>query len=179
MARVCLYRRALGPSWPHQSPAGQALHDAGTSRWTGTCSVDGAETKMGRLVASLFRLPEATAGAPITVDFVADDDAETWTRRIGGGAMRSRQFIMAGKPAGWIVERFGVFDFDLELQAADRRLRLILRGVRCCGLPLPRQLWPAIEASESEEGGRFCFDVRVEAPFAGRLVRYRGWLTDR
>jgi hypothetical protein len=179
MARVCLYRRALGPAYSHQSPAGHALHDAGTSRWTGACSVDGAETAAARLVAAWFRLPRATDRAPIAVDFLADDGGETWTREIGGRTMRSRQFIVAGKPAGWIVERFGVFDFDLELQAADRRLRLILRGVRCCGLPLPRPLWPAIEASESEEEGRFCFDVRIEAPFAGRLVRYRGWLTDR
>ena len=180
MARACLYRRALGPAYSGQSSAGQLVHEAGTSRWTGSCTVDGAETMMARFVSALFRLPEATDGASITVDFLADDDGEIWTRRIGQRAMRSRQFIVAGKPAGWIVERFGVFDFDLELEVADRRLRLMLRGVRCCGLPLPRLLWPLIEASESEnEEGRFCFDVRIDVPFAGRLVRYHGWLTDR
>jgi hypothetical protein len=51
--------------------------------------------------------------------------------------------------------------------------------MRCCGLPLPRALWPAIEASESQDDGRFCFDVRIALPLVGRLVHYRGWLTDR
>ncbi len=54
-----------------------------------------------------------------------------------------------------------------------------MRGMRCCGLPLPRALWPGIEATESEEEGRFRFDVQIGLPLVGRLVRYRGWLTDR
>ena len=83
------------------------------------------------------------------------------------------------RPSGWIVERFGVFDFDLEVQVGDERLELSMRGMRCCGLPLPRALWPAIEATESEEEGRFRFDVQIGLPLVGRLVRYRGWLTDR
>jgi hypothetical protein len=35
-----------------------------------------------------------------------------------------------------------------------------------------------IEAMESEEDGRFRFDVRIGLPLIGQLVRYRGWLTD-
>ena len=49
--------------------------------------------------------------------------------------------------------------------------------MRCCGLPLPRALWPAIEATEREEEGRFRFDVQIWLPLVSRLVRYRGWLT--
>jgi hypothetical protein len=33
-----------------------------------------------------------------------------------------------------------------------------------------------IEATETEEQGRFCFDVQIGLPLMGRLVRYRGWL---
>ena len=131
-----LYRRALGDAYLLQSPAGQALHDAGTSRWTGICSVEGGSTMAARFVAGLFGLR-------------------------------------------WIVERFGIFTFDLEAVAAQGELKLLMRGMRCCGRPLPGALCPRIAAREWEAGGRFHFDVEIALPLAGRLVRYRGWLTDR
>jgi uncharacterized protein DUF4166 len=179
MAGASLYRRALGEAYGLQSPAGQALHDAGTSRWAGICSVEGGSTAPARLTAALFRLPSAASGAPIAVEFVAAADGEQWTRRIGNRAMRSYQSIASGKPPRWIVERFGIFAFDLEVVAAQDELKLLMRGMRCCGLPLPGALWPRIAAREWEEGGRFHFDVEIALPLAGRLVRYRGWLTDR
>lgn len=175
--RPTLYRRVLGAAYSRQSRAGQALHDAGPSHWKGRCTVTGAQTLPARLLAWLFQLPAATDDAPIAVEFTASGTGELWTRRIGGRAMRSRQFIGTRKPAGWIVERFGILDFDLLVQVADGRLTLSMRGMRCCGLPLPRALWPVIEATETEEQGRFCFDVQIGLPLAGRLVRYRGWLT--
>lgn len=175
--RPSLYRRVLGAAYDRQSRAGQALHDVGPSHWKGRCSVIGAQTSAGRLASWLFQLPAATDDAAIAVEFAASGTGELWTRRIGTRVMRSRQFIGLRKPAGWIVERFGVFDFDLDVQASDRRLRLAMVGMRCCGLPLPRALWPVIEAVESEEEGRFCFDVQIGLPLIGRLVRYRGWLT--
>jgi hypothetical protein len=177
--RPSLYRRALGPAYDRQSRAGQVLHDAGPSHWQGRCAVAGAETAVGRFLAWLFQLPAATDDAAIAVEFETSGGGEVWTRRIGGRRMRSRQFIGVRKPPGWIVERFGILDFDLEVRVAKQRLALAIRGMRCCGLPLPRALWPAIEASESEEEGRFRFDVQIGLPLAGRLVRYRGWLTDR
>lgn len=177
--RPSLYRRVLGAGYGRQSRAGQALHDAGPSHWKGRCTVTGAQTLPGRLVAWLFQLPTRTDDAPIAVEFAASGTGELWTRRIGGRSMRSRQFIGLRKPAGWIVERFGIFDFDLLVEVGDARLTLSMVGMRCCGLPLPRALWPMIEAVESEEQGRFCFDVEIGVPLVGRLVRYRGWLTDR
>jgi hypothetical protein len=177
--RPSLYRRALGPAYGRQSRAGQALHDAGSSHWQGRCAVTGAETAVGRFLAWLFQLPAATDDAAIAVEFETSGGGEVWTRRIGGRVMRSRQFIGVRKRPGWIVERFGVLDFDLEVRVAERRLALTMHGMRCCSLPLPRALWPAIEASESEEEGRFRFDVQIGLPLIGQLVRYRGWLTDR
>jgi NAD(P)-dependent dehydrogenase (short-subunit alcohol dehydrogenase family) len=177
--RPSVYRRVLGAAYDRQSRAGQALHDAGPSRWQGRCSVEGASSAAGRLVARLFQLPAPAEDAPITVEFATAGSGEAWTRRIGGRVMRSRQFIGLRKPAGWIVERFGLFEFDLELRVAGERLALLMRGMRCCGLPLPRALWPRTEATESERDGRFCFDVEIGLPLVGRLVRYRGWLTDR
>jgi uncharacterized protein DUF4166 len=177
--RPLLYRRALGAFYGNQSTAGQALHDAGPSRWRGRCTVDGATTAVAKVVSWLFRLPPASVDAPICVEFSCASLGERWTRRIGGRTMRSRQYIGVRKPCGWIVEQFGMFAFDLELRSEEQRLQLLLRGMRCFGLPLPRLLWPRIEASEWEEGGCFRFDVRIGLPLAGPLVHYRGWLTDR
>ena len=177
--RPSLYRRALGARYAQQSLAGQVLHDAGPSRWNGRCTVDGPATALARVLSWLFRLPSAAVDVPICVEFSREPLGEVWTRRIGGRAMRSRQYIGLRKPRVWIVEQFGAFAFDLELRVADGRLKLLMRGMRCCGLPLPRLLWPCIEAGEWEEDGRFRFDVRIGLPLAGRLVHYRGWLTDR
>lgn len=177
--RPSLYRRALGPAYDRQSRAGQVLHDAGRSHWKGRCSVAGGQTTMARFLAWLFQLPAATDDAPVVVEFAPVGGGEVWTRRIGQRVMRSRQFIGLRKPSGWIVERFGVFDFDVELRVEEGELELVMRGMRCCGLPLPRALWPGVDATEREEKGRFQFDVQISLPLVGRLVRYQGWLTDR
>ncbi len=40
-------------------------------------------------------------------------------------------------------------------------------------------LAPRAEAAESvDDAGRFRFDVRIDLPGVGRLVRYRGWLVE-
>lgn len=177
--RPSLYRRVLRGTYEAQSTAGGMLHDADPSLWQGRCMVTGAETAAGRWVAWLFGFPRETADAPIDVEFAASGSGELWTRKIGRRVMQSRQFIGLRKPPGWIVERFGLFDFDLEVQAGGQRLTLAMRGMRVFRLPVPRVLWPRIQAIEMEEGGRFCFDVQIAAPLVGRLVRYRGWLTSR
>jgi hypothetical protein len=177
--RPSLYRRVLGAAYDRQSHAGQVLHDAVPSQWIGRCTVDGAKTAPGRCLSWLFQLPTATRDASIVVEFAAIESGEVWTRRIGSRVLRSRQYIGLRRPSGWIVEQFGVLAFDLELSAVAGRLELLLRGMRCCGLHLPRSLWPRITASESEKDGRFHFDVEIGLTWIGRLVRYRGWLTGR
>ena len=51
-----------------------------------------------------------------------------------------------------------------------------LRRWSVFGVQLPRILAPRIDAREWQEGDRFRFAVAVSAPFAGRIVRYSGWL---
>jgi hypothetical protein len=113
------------------------------------------------------------------VAFSTTEGGETWTRRIGGRAMKSRQYIGLRRPSGWIVEQFGPLAFDLEVSVNDGRLDLAMRGMRCLGITLPSAVWPRITAFEAEEDGRFRFDVQIGLPVIGRLVHYRGWLTNR
>jgi len=131
-------------------------------------------------VARLFALPPEAADAPIEVDFVVRGGRETWIRRVGGRAMRSEQYIGLRRPVGGLVERFGPFAFDLTVPVTHGRLELVIAGMRFAGVPLPRFCWPLITAAETEdEQGRFCFDVEIGLPWIGRLVRYRGFRTDR
>ena len=50
-------------------------------------------------------------------------------------------------------------------------------GTKRRHVPLPRAWAPRAVAREGVDAlGRFCFDVAINVPIAGRLVRYRGWL---
>ena len=56
------------------------------------------------------------------------------------------------------------------------RLRYVIRGWSFLGLPMPGFLGPRTDTFETEEGGRFVFDVEIALPLVGRVVHYRGWL---
>jgi hypothetical protein len=172
-----LYQRALGKEYERLPAICQRLHD-GAATWQGECEVDGADNAIGKILSWLFQFPAAGNG-PIRVELVAREAREIWTRHVGGRAMRSQQSIGVRRPPGWIVERFGPWAFDLELRLAGERLELVMQGGRLLGLPLPRAILPRIEASESGAGGIYRFDVTIGLPLIGRLVRYRGTLTDR
>ncbi|MBS0539288.1 MAG: DUF4166 domain-containing protein [Proteobacteria bacterium] len=174
-----LYRRVLGKCYDELPEACRTLHDSGESVWEGRCTVDGARTPVGRVLSWLFQMPPAIADASIVVEFEVRNGRETWTRRVGGRTMRSRQYIGVRRAAGSIVESFGPFDFDLRVTVEDQRLALTMTGMRLMGVSLPRFAWPIITAFEAGADGRFNFDVNIELPGIGRLVHYRGWLKGR
>jgi hypothetical protein len=93
--------------------------------------------------------------------------------------MRSRQYIGTRGKRGAVVEQFGPLAFDLDLPVEKGRMDLVMTGARFLGVSLPRWCWPRIKAFETGAEGQFRFDVEIGVPMIGRLVRYRGWLTDR
>ncbi len=177
--RPSLYRRALGGAYEEMPTPWRALHDGGASTWNGQCICDPAETWVGRVISRLFQFPAADSEAPISVEFTMSGAGEVWTRRIGRRVMRSRQYIGVRQKRGAVVEQFGPLAFDLDLSIEKGRMDLVMTGVRCAGIALPRWCWPRIKAFESGSEGKFRFDVEIGLPGIGRLVRYRGWLTDR
>lgn len=174
-----LYRRVLGGAYEEMPVAWRALHDGGASTWKGQCVCDPAETWAGHLIARLFQFPAADSEAPISVEFAMRDASEIWTRRIGRRVMRSRQYIGVRGKRGAVVEQFGPLAFDLDLPIEKGRMDLVVTGVRFLGVSLPRWCWPRVRAFETGGEGKFRFDVEIGLPGIGRLVRYRGWLTDR
>ena len=173
-----LYHRALGEAFERLPAICRRLHDSGASIWRGRCEVEGAANTLGKALAWLFQFPAKGSG-PIEVEFGVDGARETWTRRVAGRAMRSQQFIGSRRPRGWIAERFGPWTFDLELRPEGNRLVLIMQRGRFLGIPVPRALLPRIRAFEEGHEEVYRFDVEIGLPLIGRLVRYRGELTDR
>ncbi len=171
-----LYARVLGPKRKLLPEQVWALHDSPASigRWQGTADVDRGHSALSRLVGALAGLPPEGRSVPLTVTLAPQDGAESWSRDFGGHIFRSRQFA-AGLQ---IMERIGPAKLTFEplVDPDTRSLSLRLSGVRVFGIPVPRALWPAIKTREWQEGGRYRFHVEARLPFAGRLVRYTGWL---
>ena len=121
--------------------------------------------------------PKAGQDVPLRVKFTATDQGESWTRRFGDASFTSVQFAGRGTWQKLLVERFGPLRFAMALvPEEDGRLRLILRHWSAFGIPLPLWLAPRSNSFESAEDGRFCFNVEISHPLAGKIVSYKGWL---
>jgi hypothetical protein len=177
LANAPLYRRMLGSAFDKLPPTLRAMHNVGRMLVVhGEAEIERGPGLIARLIAAVFRFPEAARRAPTSVRFEARDGVETWTRAFAGRIMCSRQWQGEGRWEGLLCESFGPLTFGLELIAGDGRLTYIVRRWTALGLPMPRALAPRSDASEAESDGRFRFDVAIAAPWIGAIVRYRGWL---
>ena len=175
-----LYQRVLGAHFDAMPEAVRRLHGPGWGAVVrGSAQVDGAEGWLARVVAAAFRFPLAGEAVPVCVAIEPDGDRERWIR-----TFRDRRFhsvLSAGNRAGRLVERFGPFRFELDLQAGPSGVTgMPVAAWWLCTIRMPRCMAPLSVASESVDAeGRFCFDVEMRLPMGlGRLVRYRGWLSD-
>ncbi|TAZ37687.1 DUF4166 domain-containing protein, partial [Rhizobium ruizarguesonis] len=113
---------------------------------------------------------------PVTVRFVTDGDKEIWTRDFGGTVFRSWQVGAKGRDRDLLVEVFGPFRVLMALMPVGKKLRLVVRGWRFLGIPLPMFLAPGGDTYEEERDGRFHFHVEIGGRLTGLVVRYTGWL---
>jgi hypothetical protein len=127
---------------------------------------------LARLFAGLLRLPPAGRDQPLTVSFEPHGVAERWIRRFGDGRFASRVSV----EDGLLVERIYGVAVLMRALADEEGVTLDLVGVRLLGLPLPRALAPRFTARISAPQCLYRFEVSVEFPLIGRLVRYAGWL---
>jgi hypothetical protein len=81
-----------------------------------------------------------------------------------------------GRNDSLLAEDFGPFRVLIALVPDHGRLRLVIRGWRFLGLPLPLFLAPGGETFETEQDGVFRFHVEITSPLTGLIVRYTGWL---
>ncbi|APV49444.1 hypothetical protein BWI17_06960 [Betaproteobacteria bacterium GR16-43] len=168
-----LYRRFLGPSFDLLPRELRAFHDVtGHRRYTGHCTIAGAETALGRLAARILGLPRSGEGA-MSFELHAADEGETWSRHFPGKTLSSRLHVEHGV----LVERMGVAQMRFEAREANgRELSLALKGVRILGVPMPRFLLPQVRAVETASPDRLHFDIAASWPGVGRIIAYRGSL---
>ena len=176
-ARLPLYRRMLGEAFPALPAPVQAMHDfSGDRRVSGRAEVERGTSLLARLVAALVGFPAAGRDVPVEVAFRVLGEIETWQRRFGGRSFSSTQRAGRGRSEELLEERFGLVRVGLALVLDGDRLRLAVRRWSLLGLPMPQALAPGGDAWETAEGGRFRFHVEIRHPWAGLIVRYRGWL---
>lgn len=170
------FEAALGEDFEQLPDIVKRAHRAGpVARLKGTAQVEGAQSFVARLVAQLFGFPHAADKLKASVLMRLDaDGSEVWERTFGARQWRSR---LEPRRPGIVGESFGPFSFDLALVGSREALRMEIIAWRIGGLPLPRVLAPRSAAIESVDAdGRFHFDVPIDLPIFGRLVRYQGVL---
>ena len=154
-------------------PRVQALHRAtGTRIYRGEADVQRGAGLLARLCGWATAQPPAAQRVPLQVEIVANAAAERWTRDFAGHPMRSTMWACDGL----LCERLGLVTFGFNLTVEDSAVIWRVRHVRALGLPLPVSWFDGVRARESEEAGRYHFDVEASLPLAGMLVHYRGWL---
>ena len=169
-----LFRGLLGSdAFDALPPTLRSLHLCrGQAEYRGEVEVVRGSGLLSRFCGWATRLPPAGTG-PITVEILADDLGEHWTRHVAGHAMRSRLWAADGL----LNERLGLVDFGFRLEGGHGGITWTVVRVRAFGvLPLPVAGFSQVCARESEEAGRYRFEVVAALPLAGPLVHYRGWL---
>ncbi|MBY3225881.1 SDR family oxidoreductase [Rhizobium laguerreae] len=175
-ARQPLYRQILGSAWDQLPPAISALHAGGARVASGRARIERGGGLLARIVAGVIGFPRAGEDVPVTVRFVPDGDREVWTRDFGGTVFRSWQVEGKGRDRHLLAEVFGPFRVLMALVPDGGKLRLVVRGWRFCGIPLPMFLAPGGDTYEEERDGRFHFHVEIGGRLTGLVVRYTGWL---
>ncbi|MEM9585519.1 MAG: DUF4166 domain-containing protein [Pseudomonadota bacterium] len=170
-----LFEAALGAdAWTKMPQSYRDGHDLwDRHEMVGSSSVTRGSGLAARLIAALFRFPPERAETPLRVTMERVGSKEVWTRNFDGQVFRS---VLSPAGRGRLRERFGLFEFELELPTARGEMQMIVRKGWFLGVPMPRWALPVSETREFDQDGRFQFDVRLSAPLAGFIVHYRGSL---
>jgi hypothetical protein len=156
----------------------RALHEVHDATVVfGQTDIERGAMPIARLVGWVFGFPPAGRRMPTAITVLATRGFEIWYRRFSGFPILTHLEPCPGAGNGMIVERFR-FGVTFELRTIERggALHFQLCGMRIYGLPMPRWLWPLLNAEESAEHGGFRFDIDIALRGCGRLIRYRGWV---
>lgn len=172
---VDLFPRVVGEPWHALPPVVRALHEGGPRRHArGTFTVTSAASWLGRLVIRVFGMPRPGTAVAMVLDVEVDDGGETWSRRIGGRPMVTRQY----ETAGVVAERQGPIEIRFALSVVGGRLRYDVASAWLClgarRLRLPRWLAPCGHAIEWAEGDTLHTEIRIAVPMLGSIVEYGG-----
>ncbi|HEV2673943.1 MAG TPA: DUF4166 domain-containing protein [Aliidongia sp.] len=171
-----LFARVSGDRFSSLPAPIRALHSpTGRNVHAGRAGIGGASNLVGRILARLLGFPPAGRDVAATVVIERQEGGERWTRVFEG-----RRFVSHLSPAcsvGVIRERFGPLTFDCTVLIEGEALSMTADQWRFGPLRLPRRLMPRATGRETiDDQGRFRFDVSIDLPWIGQIVRYSGWL---
>ncbi len=170
---MSLYQELLGPKYLQLPPVVQQMHEVnGEVHAAGTGSIDRGSHPLSRLLASLLGMPKPGTWMPVHITFRRDEEGEWLIRDYDGQVLTTHQGAGEGADAGMLLEGFGPVRLVIALDIEDDALAFTLKSVRLLGMPLPRALWPRLQAYESEVDGWYVSYVDIGLPFIGRLIRY-------
>jgi hypothetical protein len=173
-ARVPLWRRILGGDFDRLPPAVQQMFDHNGHRYArGMSDVVCGESVLARLCIVLSGFPKPGTGIPAAILFQADGDDDVWHRSFGTRSFAS----VHSERNGLLLERFGALTFVFRLSGDGSGVTFTMVETQLFGVALPRWLSPSITATQSERNGRFSFEIIVDLPFVGRMVRMTGLLS--
>lgn len=169
-----IYQQVLGPGFALLPATLRSMHGLqGRAVYSGRADIQRGHGLLARLCAAVAGLPPAMQAASTSVEFIADQDAETWNRDFAGSRMCSRLTCRDGL----LCERLGPLQFRFELRMVDGEIHWQARSVSLLGmLPLPAGLFHGVQCREREVAGRYEFLVEAALPGIGRVIRYEGWL---
>lgn len=166
-----VYQQVLGSAWDLLPGPVRAMHDRTVDGVVqGTADVERGSGLLARAVCRVIGFPKAGRDVPVKVTFSVDDGVETWTRDFAGV-----HFVSRLRRCGELLEeRFGPLRFRFRLDGDTDGISMIPAGWSLGVVPLPRTLMPSGIATENGTDGRFGFDVPIQMPVVGTVVRYHG-----
>jgi Domain of unknown function (DUF4166)/Saccharopine dehydrogenase NADP binding domain len=169
---IPLYRRVMGADFDALPPIVKKMHNiVGNAGALGSARVTRGTSTIASLICAIMGFPPA-GDSPLHVTFDEHLGRETWTRDFNGKCFKS---ILA-QSGGKLTESFGPLTFKFNLTPENQSLNMHLLGWTAFGVTMPLWLAPTTKAREWADGDDFCFDVAIDLPFIGRVVRYEGRL---
>jgi hypothetical protein len=177
--RISAVHRALGDAFFVLPPEVQSAHDNGGSlRLSGRASVTVASGLLSRFICWAVGLPRDGVDQPVNVVLCTRADGfDHWQRDFDGRRYQSVLHAGTGPNQGKLIEKLGIFTTVFALEAQSGHLKFEVTQMKLFGVPLPQALSLRCRAFESGHGGFFTFDITMDMPFTGRLIHYRGRLS--
>ena len=171
--------RLLGPDFDRLPTPVRLLHSLRQPlRVVGRADIAAADGFFARLICWSAGLPRPGRDVAVSVHFEpGENGVEHWDRRFADRRYVSTIAAGTGRDSGFLIERFGPFQLRFQLTVLPEGLGWLVVGWRLLRIPLPRRSVPHIKCLESDDRGRFAFDIDVAFPVIGWLMHYRGWLS--
>jgi len=168
--------RVLGDEFARLPIEVRTAHGGETLLLTGRANADVGSGWVPALIRTLFGFPRRGRDMPVSIAFSTDASGrDSWRRDFDGRRYSSTMQPGSGRRAGLLVERQQLFTWVFRLSVdAERRLILEVVEAAVLGIPMPWALAPRCFAFETGAGGKFTFDITVDLPIFGRLIRYWG-----